>query len=116
MKRLSEILAHPHAREINRGSDGAAFQFWPPGHTGSKPLRVIASNGGGWDHVSVSCAGMRTPTWAEMDAVKRLCFRPDEVAMQLHPAESDHISIKHNCLHLWRPQSATIPLPPKVMV
>src|SRR6187401_1238068 len=43
----------------------------------------IASAGGGWDHLSVSLAH-RTPTWEEMDRLKRMFFRDDETAMQFH--------------------------------
>ena len=78
-------------------------------------LRVIAASGAGWDHVSISLAS-RTPTWAEMEYVKRMLFKPHEVAMQLHVPPSDHINRHPNCLHLWRPTSHPIPLPPKNLV
>lgn len=68
-------------------------------------LRFIVSNGGGWDHVSVSRPD-RTPTWAEMDRVKRLCFRDDEIAMQLHVNNDQKVNLHEHCLHLWRPQTA----------
>jgi len=58
----------------------------------------------GWDHVSVSC-GDRTPTWSEMDRVKRLCFRDEEVVMQLHVNDDRKVNQHPYCLHLWRPQS-----------
>ena len=69
------------------------------------PLRFIVANGGGWDHVSVSCA-TRCPTWTEMDFIKRLVFRDDEVVMQLHVNDERKIDRHEFCLHLWRPQSA----------
>ena len=78
-------------------------------------LKIIASTGMGWDHVSVSRRN-RPPNWAEMEQVKRLFFLPDEVAMQLHVAIADHISVHPHCLHLWRPQREAIPLPPKEFV
>jgi hypothetical protein len=84
-------------------------------------MRVIASSGAdqpkGWrfDHVSVSLSD-RTPTWAEMDYVKRLFFHPDEVAFQLHVADADHINAHPHCLHLWRCCDVAIPLPPGEMV
>jgi hypothetical protein len=78
-------------------------------------LLVIASNGDGWDHVSVSCKA-RVPKWAEMEYVKRLFFCDDETAMQLHVPPCEHISLSHNCLHLWRPQNVEIPRPPAIMV
>jgi hypothetical protein len=113
MKDLEFILQNPNVKLLFSGNDGAALQFWTGG---KKPLNIIMSFGSGWDHVSVSTNNTRCPTWIEMDDVKRLCFTPGEVVMQIHPAESDHISIKHNCLHLWRPQNEQIPMPPKWMV
>lgn len=79
------------------------------------PLHVIASAGCGWDHVSVSTE-KRIPNWTEMGWVKRRFFRPDATVMELHVPDSDHISIHHNCLHLWRPHTADIPRPPGWMV
>lgn len=78
-------------------------------------LRIIASWGDDWDHVSVSLPD-RCPTWEEMDKVKRAFFDRDELVMQIHPAEADHISMHPYCLHLWRPHRCSIPLPPKIMV
>ncbi len=83
--------------------------------TDGAPLLVIASCGDGWDHVSVS-RKKRCPNWPEMEFIKRSFFRDDEVCMQLHVAAADHISHHPNCLHIWRPQNALIPLPPKMMV
>lgn len=78
-------------------------------------LRIIASSDLGWDHVSVSRVN-RPPNWPEMSFVKRLFFRDDETAMQLHVPVSDHINCHPNCLHLWRPHDAEIPRPPAEMV
>lgn len=78
-------------------------------------LRVIASIGMGWDHVSVSVED-RIPTWEEMDFVKRKFFREDEWAVQYHPAPSAHINCHPFCLHLWRPHKHTLPTPPVNLV
>lgn len=78
-------------------------------------LRIIASAYDHWEHLSVSLA-KRCPTWEEMDWIKRQFFRPEEVVIQIHPAEADHISFHPFCLHLWRPVDVTLPLPPKGMV
>lgn len=78
-------------------------------------LSVIAATGEGWDHISVSTP-TRCPTWAEMEQVKRLFFKPDETAMQLHVPPRAHISVHPHCLHLWRPHDAPIPVPPVWMV
>lgn len=80
---------------------------------GGRSFNVIASNGGGWEHVSVTKAnGKRCPTWDEMCAIKAMFFEPDEVVMQLHPSEKDYVNIHPHCLHLWRPIEKEIPLPP----
>lgn len=120
MRNLHEL---DHVRD--RSADVIAFfgsvgdhetgAFWIRSPIDRVPMRVLASAGEGWDHVSVSRHN-RCPNWPEMEHVKRLFFRPDEVCMQLHVAVEDHISIHPNCLHIWRPHAASIPLPPKWMV
>jgi hypothetical protein len=74
-------------------------------------LRVIASQGLLWDHVSVSLP-TRCPTWQEMCHVKDLFFHDHETVIQFHPAKKDYVNFHPNCLHLWRPQQETIPMPP----
>jgi hypothetical protein len=60
-------------------------------------MHVIAASGEGWDHVSVSMKD-RPPIWAEMDHVKRLFFKDDEVVMQLHvPSISTRIRTRFIC-------------------
>ena len=90
-----------------------AFAF--PSPTDGQPLRVIASSGEGWDHVSVS-REKRCPNWPEMEFIKRRFFQDGEMSMQLHVPITKHISVHPNCLHLWRPQKEQIPLPPEWMV
>jgi hypothetical protein len=78
-------------------------------------ILVVASNGLGWDHVSVSLS-YRCPLYDEMKAIKQTFFREDEWAMELHAPVNDHISRHPFCLHLWRPQNVAIPTPPEIMV
>jgi hypothetical protein len=96
------------------GSDAGVFCFTSPCDRRTE-LRVIASNGEGWDHVSVSTA-RRCPNWEEMEHIKRIFFKRDEAAMQLHVPENDHISHHPYTLHIWRPHVGAIPLPPAIMV
>jgi hypothetical protein len=51
-----------------------------------------------------------------MDHIKRLFFKDEEAAMQLHVPPSENISVHPFCLHLWRPHKAEIPRPPSWMV
>ena len=95
--------------------DGRCGMFEVPSCIDRQPLTIVASSDLGWDHVSVSRRN-RVPSWLEMAQIKRLFFRADEVAMQLHVAEIDHVNFHPYCLHLWRPLVGEIPLPPKNMV
>lgn len=76
---------------------------------------VIASNGGGWEHVSVSTEE-RIPRWHEMQNIKDLFFKNEEAVMQLHPPKSMYENNHPYCLHLWRPLNQDIPLPDMSMV
>lgn len=95
--------------------DETCGMFHLPSPIDRSPLRVIASSGEGWDHVSVSRQN-RCPNWPEIEHVKRLFFKEDETAMQLHVPPSDHINCHPYCLHLWRPHGIEIPRPPAFMV
>jgi len=94
-----------------RGEGVFIIQHLPTAAT----LRILASSGDGWDHVSVSLRD-RCPTWTEMEFVKRLFFRSGETAMQLHVPAAAHINRHPFTLHLWRPQAVPIPRPPIYMV
>ena len=86
-----------------------------PHHPTGVILRVVASDGWAWDHVSVSLRN-RTPNWREMEFICRLFWTEDEAVMQLHPPRSEWISNHPYCLHMWKPQDSDIPLPPTIMV
>ena len=79
-----------------------------------KILYVIASNGGGWEHVSVS-RDKRCPNWPEMDQIKQLFWCDDEVVVQFHVPPSEHVNFHPYCLHLWMP-AMDLPRPPTWMV
>lgn len=106
------ITSGPMASPASYGPNGA-FQI--PGPDGRALLCVIASDGDGWEHVSVSLRA-RCPTWEEMDFVKRIFWRDDETVMQLHVPRDRHVNYHEHCLHLWRPTGAEIPLPNPIMV
>lgn len=83
-------------------------------------LKIIASNGDGWeetlpgekwDHVSVS-AYNRCPTWEEMVFVKQQFFDPNECVIEYHPPEGNYVNNHPHVLHMWRPHTTPIPMPP----
>jgi hypothetical protein len=94
--------------------DETCGAFLIPGPCG-RELRVIASAGEGWDHVSVSLHN-RCPNWHEMAFIKGLFFDDEEAVVQFHPPKSQYVNFHPYCLHLWRPLDAALPLPPMWMV
>lgn len=114
------MMHAPNQYRVRRGpfasdeSDGNNGAFFVPQRKGA-PLKVICSDGEGWEHVSVSLPD-RCPTWEEMCRIVALFWDDDDCVMQLHPPRAQWISNHPYCLHLWRPIGQSIPLPPSVMV
>lgn len=84
-------------------------------------IRCIASDGSGWEHVSVTIAPVgktanRCPTWEEMCWVKGQFWNDDVTVIQYHPAKEDYVSQHDFCLHLWRPIGKDFPTPNPLMV
>jgi len=104
---MKKDLSHLDRLVVSKGKDGGRYEF--------AQMVVIASWGGGWDHVSASKKN-ECPSWGEMDYIKSLFFEDCEVVMQLHVDKKNHINNHPYCLHLWRPQGEKIPLPPGWMV
>jgi hypothetical protein len=78
-------------------------------------ILVVASDGFGFEHVSVSLQG-RCPSWKEMCYVKDLFWGEEDVVIQYHPAKKDYVNMHPHVLHLWRPIDEIIPLPPVCLV
>lgn len=76
---------------------------------------VIASDGAGWEHVSMSLPN-RIPNWEEMCLIKAIFWGKEDTVVQYHPSESDYVNNHPNCLHLWRPIGVPFPIPPTIMV
>lgn len=72
-------------------------------------------NDTGWEHVSVSGNG-RTPNWEEMCWVKNLFWEEHEMAVQYHPPKSEYVNCHPHVLHIWKPISMSIPMPPSLLV
>jgi hypothetical protein len=106
----------PMASDYTFGNNGAFLLSSPePGWS----LVVIASDGMGWEHVSVRAhqgKRSRIPTWKEMAHAKDTFWTDEDLVMQLHPRKSDYINVHPHVLHLWRPIDQNIPTPPGVCV
>jgi hypothetical protein len=66
-----------------------------------------------WEHASVSVLGQkRCPTWWEMQWVKEQFWADEEAVVQIHPPKSTYRNFHEFTLHLFRPTSTPLPLPP----
>lgn len=104
------VLASTEKEDGNNG----AFAVRLPG---GAQIFCIASDGMGWEHVSVSKMD-RCPTWEEMCRVKDAFWDPEDVVIQIHPPASDYVNNHPFCLHLWRKAGTNdfCELPPSIMV
>ena len=87
----------------------------------SPDILCIASDGIGWEHVSVSVAypdnaPRRCPTWAEMVRVKNTFWDPEDCVVQFHPPQSTYRNCHPYTLHLWRQIGMDPPMPDPDMV
>jgi len=118
----NRITGGPLGSDANAGNNGA-FSV-PPEREALAPgirtrLFIIASDGRGWEHVSVHAhegRRSRTPTWDEMCLVKDLFWDPEDMVMQLHPRRSQYVNDHPHTLHLWRPIGRAIPEPIAMLV
>lgn len=78
-------------------------------------FRCVISDGGGWEHVSVSLRH-RCPTWSEMCFFKDLFWDDEECVIQFHPPASEYVNCHPYCLHLWKPTEDKMPTPQSIMV
>ena len=90
---------------------------------GNKLIRCIASDGMGWEHVSVSIHELhnrkinsRMATWDEMCGIKTLFWDDEDVVVQYHPRKSEYVQNVSYVLHLWRPIEKVMPTPLSIMV
>ena len=113
MKALNEIRGSKGLLIIAEGIDGGAGQIFFTGN--KKPAGVVWSNGGGWEHVSVSFPN-RCPTWEEMCIVKEMFWRDEETVVQYHPKKSEYVNLHPYCLHLWKKIGVEYELPNNKMI
>lgn len=104
------IKTGPKRTTRQDGNNGAFFVL-------ERALYVIASDGEGWEHVSVSTPS-RCPTWYDMCFIKDLFWDDEDLVIQYHPAKADYVNIHPFCLHLWRKAGSNdfCETPPSILV
>ena len=88
---------------------------------GSDVLQCIASDGNGWDHVSLTVKvknrhQFEVPSWDIMCWIKDTFWDKEDWVAQFHPAHSEYVNNHPYVLHLWRPTEQVMPKPMKIMV
>ena len=113
MKPFNEISKNPRIAITKNAPDGIQGLISLPLWQGT----VIASNGAGWEHVSVAPFKRRTtPTWDDMCKIKSWFWEDDEAVIQIHPKSEEYVNNMSNCLHLWRCTYKDMILPPSCLV
>ena len=100
------------------GNNGAFDVPYVVRHKGGKrrfTFSVIASDGEGWEHISVAHP-IYVPGWDVMCHMKALFWDDEDAVIQIHPPASEYVNNHPNCLHLWRPIGISLPLPPSLLV
>ncbi len=108
------VRVGPMRSDDSFGFNGMFF-FWLDGQR----IRVVASDGEGWEHVSVSLVDHHrtTPKWSVMCAIKELFWEDEDCVIQFHPPKSEYVNNHAGCLHLWRcTDGREQPRPPAEMV
>ena len=104
------VRSGPFKSDESFGNNGM-FYFKKRG----KKLKVVISDGAGWDHVSVSLQH-RCPTWTEMCWIKDLFFDDEETVVQFHPRKSEYVNDHPYTLHMWKNQAFDYQLPLMLMI
>lgn len=109
------------------GANGAFLIPCPKPRASQYYFLAICSDGGGWEHVSVSIydtAKKRTsgitPSWEDICFIKNQFWGENEAVIQFHPPKELYVNNHNACLHLWRctikPPYDGFPLPHPFMV
>ena len=115
MRSITEIKSDKRIKIVDFGFDGMACYLTGKQYKEPREMAIIASWGGGWEHVSVSLRN-RCPTWEEMCLVKDIFWMDDECVVQFHPPKNEYINVHPYCLHLWKKIGEKADLPPKEFV
>jgi len=92
--------------------DGYGLFFIPSGS--ESPLRVLLSDGCGWDHVSIMHPD-RPPTNQEVAAVRVMFWEREEIVVEYHDPLVFIPETPVTIRHLWCPQGCQLLRPPAMV-
>lgn len=110
------LRRHPQLGSDDSYGNNGFFIFKRTVRGKDTEIRCQASDGEGWEHVSVSVNAKRCPSWNEMCYVKDLFWDKEDCVIQYHPPASEYVSTHDYVLHLWRPTTFEQPVPEKIFV
>lgn len=94
--------------------NNGAFKIKSP--LSDRVLYIIASDGEGWEHVSVHALSLnrtfKLPTHEEMCFIKDTFWDEEDVVVHYYPRKSEYVNIHETTLHLWRATEKEFPTPP----
>lgn len=110
----------PEKYRVKEGRLGSASEIGNNGAfsikiRNSQKVFVIASEGDGWEHVSISRTD-RCPTWEEMCDIKNMFWGEEDCVVQFHPPKSEYVNNHPYCLHLWRHMETPMIMPDSELV
>ena len=106
------MRSHPTLYSNDSDGNNGYFMFPLKGFE----VHCVASDGEGWEHVSVTFGGESTPSWEIMCFVKEQFWSDEDTVIQFHPKKSEHVNFHSYCLHLWRKSGVNQELPPSIMI
>jgi hypothetical protein len=107
---VKAMLDTPHDVTLLVVNDGGmGFDFAIGRGPNADVFMVLAGWSDGWDHAAVAHP-YRWPTWDEMEAVRRMLWKPGETVIQCHPPY-EKVRIREFYLHMWRKQGARLQVP-----
>ena len=111
------VRSGPMASDDSYGCNGA-FILPYIHRKKSVTMLCIASNGEGWEHVSISMNRPRCPYWDEMVFARHVFWEEEDVVIQIHPPKSEYVNHHPYTLHLWRKCSTDdyLERPPAILV
>lgn len=88
---------------------------------GSDLLQCIASDGMGWEHVSITIRTKnrmvyKVPDWEIMCMIKDMFWENEDTVIQYHPKKSEYVNNHPYVLHLWKPIGRELPVPDSILV
>ncbi len=123
---LHRVITGKYATSLKQDGNNGQFNFkrstsgFPKANKDIAGLFVQASDGAGWEHVSVSVLPKpgkkrRLPTHAEMEFVRFLFWDNKDWVIEFHPPTTEYVN-NAPCLHLWKPVDAIFPTPHSLLV